>query len=320
MAVTEQTIQTLEIVKEEEIAAPIDVVFETILEQMGPYNEVPERGPMPMVLEAWPGGRWFRDLGSNRGHWWGHVQAIKPPTLLEICGPLFMSYPATSNLQYRLSEENGVTRLRFVHRAIGWTQADITEGVQHGWMNMLGRIRERSVRGVSSATQLAGRPNAAAEEFAPLRMEEHHGMSVAGLKGHFLTGGDPAIPGQWTRFAAYLGKIARQVGHSRYGIGWTEPAGGLDYMSAVEVREGAAAVPGELTSERIPEAFYAVFVHAGHVSEIPKTMQRAVAWLMKNGRQIRQRAGAPSLIECYGEGFDPKSGKGDVELWIPIEK
>ena len=149
MPVTEQqVIQTLEIVKEEEIAAPIDVVFETILEQMGPYNETPEQ-PMPMKLEAWPGGRWFRDLGNNTGHWWGTVQAIKPPSLLEISGPLFMSYPATSNLQYRLKEENGLTRLRFVHRAIGWTPGDITQGVDHGWSDLMARIRRGVERRVA---------------------------------------------------------------------------------------------------------------------------------------------------------------------------
>ena len=137
--VTEQTVHTLEIVKEEEIAVPIDVVFETILEQMGPYNEAPETGQMPMVLEAWPGGRWFRDLGNNAGHFWGNVQAIKPPTLLEIWGPLFMSYPAVSNLQYRLKEENGVTKLRFVHRAIGQLPHDTR--VESGWNDLLERIR-----------------------------------------------------------------------------------------------------------------------------------------------------------------------------------
>ena len=42
--ITEQTVHTLEIVKEEEIAAPIDVVFETILEQMGPRTRRQERG------------------------------------------------------------------------------------------------------------------------------------------------------------------------------------------------------------------------------------------------------------------------------------
>ena len=141
--VAEQTIQTLEIVKDEEIAAPIDIVFETILEQMGPYNEAPGTGSMPMVLEAWPGGRWFRNLGNNTGHFWGHVQAIKPPALLEICGPLFMSFPAVSNVQYRLTEEGGLTRVRFVHRAIGQIPEDLLDGtkVNTGWSSLLTRIR-----------------------------------------------------------------------------------------------------------------------------------------------------------------------------------
>ena len=96
----EETIQTFEIIKDEQIAAPIDVVFETILEQMGPLNTTPDGASMSLKLEAWPGGRWSRDLGNNMGHFWGHVQAIKPPTLLEICGPLMMSFPVVSNVQY----------------------------------------------------------------------------------------------------------------------------------------------------------------------------------------------------------------------------
>ncbi len=137
--IREQTVHALEILKEEEIAAPIDVVFETILEQMGPENEAPGVGRIPMKLEAWPGGRWYRDLGNGAGHFWGNVQAIKPPTLLEICGPLFMSYPAVSNLQYRLFEENGKTRLRFVHRAMGLIPHDAQ--IERGWNQLMARIR-----------------------------------------------------------------------------------------------------------------------------------------------------------------------------------
>ena len=151
MNVAEQGVHTLEVLKDEEIAAPIEIVFETILEQMGPYNETPE-SKMPMVLEAWPGGRWYRDLGNDAGHFWGHVQAIKPPTLLEICGPLFMSLPATSNVQYRLSEESGVTRVRFVHRAMGWIAEDHRDGtnVNKGWSNLMTRIR-RGAEGKSKS-------------------------------------------------------------------------------------------------------------------------------------------------------------------------
>jgi uncharacterized protein YndB with AHSA1/START domain len=142
--VKEGVVQAFEIIKEEEIAAPIDIVFETILEQMGPLNSTPEK-PMPMVLEAWPGGRWYRDLGNNTGHFWGTVQAIKAPSLLEICGPLFMSLPAVSNLQYRLTEENGVTRMRFVHRAMGW-MTENERRADEGWTQMIERIRTAAAR------------------------------------------------------------------------------------------------------------------------------------------------------------------------------
>jgi uncharacterized protein YndB with AHSA1/START domain len=139
----EQAIQTLEIVKDEEIAAPIEIVFETILEQMGPHNETPDGMSLAMKIEPWPGGRWYRDLGNNTGHLWGHVQAIKPPTLLEIYGPLFMSYPATSNVQYRWTSERGITRVQFAHRAIGLIPAELRDGlnVNRGWARVLERVR-----------------------------------------------------------------------------------------------------------------------------------------------------------------------------------
>jgi hypothetical protein len=139
----EQTIQTLEVVKDEEIAASIEIVFETILEQMGPLNETPDGVSLKMKLEPWPGGRWYRDLGNNAGHLWGHVQAIKPPTLLEIYGPLFLSYPVISNVQYRLTVERGVTRVQFAHRASGPIPGELRGGqnVDKGWSSLLARVR-----------------------------------------------------------------------------------------------------------------------------------------------------------------------------------
>jgi uncharacterized protein YndB with AHSA1/START domain len=142
---TEQELRTFEIVKEEAIAASIEIVFETLLEHMGPYNQTPDGASLAMKIEAWPGGRWYRDLGNDAGHFWGHVQAIKPPALLEICGPLFLSYPAMSNVQYRLTEENGLTRLKFVHRAMGLIPKDLLDGPRSastGWTYMLERIRQ----------------------------------------------------------------------------------------------------------------------------------------------------------------------------------
>jgi uncharacterized protein YndB with AHSA1/START domain len=99
---------------------------------------------MPMKLEAWPGGRWYRDLGDNNGHFWGHVQAIKRPTLLEITGPLFMSYAAMNNLQYRLSEKDGGTLIKFHHSALGAIPDEHKQGMQEGWKHMHARVRERA--------------------------------------------------------------------------------------------------------------------------------------------------------------------------------
>src|SRR5580700_7610071 len=135
---------TLNIVQEIYVKASLEVTFETLLEQLGPGNEVSNGTPMPMKLEAWPGGRWFRDLGDGNGHFWGHVQAIKRPTLLEITGPLFMSYAVVSNVQYRLSEEKGGTLIQFHHKAFGVIQDDHRQSVSKGWVHILSRVRARA--------------------------------------------------------------------------------------------------------------------------------------------------------------------------------
>jgi hypothetical protein len=132
---------TLSVKEEIHVRASIETTFEALLEQLGPLNEVPESGPMPMKLEAWPGGRWYRDLGGENGHFWAHVQAIKRPTLLELNGPLFMSYPVSSNLQYRLSEEPGGTLIKFWHLALGLIEDDHRKGVVRGWSTIHARVK-----------------------------------------------------------------------------------------------------------------------------------------------------------------------------------
>jgi|SRR5450631_329724 len=135
---------TLNITQEVRVEAPLDVTFETLLEQLGPENERGDGSAMPMKIEPWPGGRWYRDLGDNNGHLWGHVQAIKRPTLLEICGPLFASYPLVSNVQYRLSETSGGTLITFRHTALGFIQEEHKGGVGKGWASILERIRKHA--------------------------------------------------------------------------------------------------------------------------------------------------------------------------------
>ena len=135
---------TLDIRQEIHVNASVEVTFAALLEQIGPSNERGPGDPMPMIIEPWPGGRWYRDLGNDNGHLWGHVQAIKRPTLIEICGPLFASYPFLSNVQYRLKEVEGGTLIAFRHSALGFIQDDHRGGVSKGWAAILDRIRERA--------------------------------------------------------------------------------------------------------------------------------------------------------------------------------
>jgi hypothetical protein len=133
----------LNITQEVHVRSSLTATFAALLEQMGPANEGHEGAPLPMTIEPWPGGRWFRDLGDRNGHLWGHVQAIKRPTLLEITGPLFMSYPVVSNLQYRLSEVDAGTLIAFRHTALGFIPDDHREGVGQGWKHLLERVRRQ---------------------------------------------------------------------------------------------------------------------------------------------------------------------------------
>ena len=137
---------TLNVTQEIHVKASLEATFAALLEQVGPGNDTPEGKPMPMKLEPWPGGRWFRDLGDGNGHLWAHVQAIKRPTLLEFSGPLFMSYAAVSNVQYRLSEEAGGTLIKFHHMALGMVPEEHRQNASEGWNHILGGIRARAER------------------------------------------------------------------------------------------------------------------------------------------------------------------------------
>lgn len=134
---------SLDITEEIHVRSSVAATFAALLEEMGPANEGKDGVPMPMVLEPWPGGRWFRDLGSNNGHLWGHVQAIKQPTLLEIAGPLMMSFAVASNLQYRLKEVDGGTLITLRHTALGLFPDGYRDALSHGWPLLFGRVRRR---------------------------------------------------------------------------------------------------------------------------------------------------------------------------------
>lgn len=121
-------------------AAPGDV-FEGLIQHMCHLEGEEGRPGVKLRMERWPGGRWFRDLDGGNGHLWGFVQSIKPPTLLELFGPMFMSQPVSGHIIVRLTPVPGGTKLVFKNDMFGMIPPDVREGLSEGWDSMLAAIK-----------------------------------------------------------------------------------------------------------------------------------------------------------------------------------
>jgi hypothetical protein len=140
---------TFTITEEIFVQASIDTTFASIVTQLGRQNEGLDGKPMPMIFEAKPGGRWYRDLGEDNGHFWGFVQSIKRPSLIEIWGPMFMSTATTNNVIYRLSEKDGGTLITFKHTMVGPVPNEFRANTKSGWVNIHARIKRHAEAGAA---------------------------------------------------------------------------------------------------------------------------------------------------------------------------
>ena len=131
---------TLNITEDIHVRASVAATFDALLQELGPSNQSPDGQQMPMTLEAKPGGRWFRDLGSDNGHFWANVQAIKRGELLELIGPMWMSGAVLSNVQYRLKAVDGGTMIAFRHTAFGFVPDQMRENTHRGWASVHARV------------------------------------------------------------------------------------------------------------------------------------------------------------------------------------
>ena len=152
----------------------------------------------------------------------------------------------------------------------------------------------------------------------PPRLELGRPMLIAGLRGYYSAADCSAIPDQWQRLEFY-GNIPGAVGRAHYGLCFHEPHG-IEYLSGVEV-SGFAGVLGELSHASVPAQKYAVFPHREHVSKLCDTLVVIMnEWLPASGLEVAPaKSGAPDFFERYGEDFDPRTGHGDVEVWIPVK-
>jgi hypothetical protein len=131
---------TLDVEQQVDVQGTLDDVFKSVLYRFGEGNLGPEGESLKLQIEPFAGGRWYRDRGEGIQHLWGHVQVIKPPTLLELSGPLFMSYPAINHIEIKLDQIDDGTRVTLRHRAIGMLDPAHKEGVTKGWKSFLDAV------------------------------------------------------------------------------------------------------------------------------------------------------------------------------------
>ena len=151
----------------------------------------------------------------------------------------------------------------------------------------------------------------------PPRFEKGKLMLIAGLSERYSYETCASIPSQWQRFVPHLGNIPGQVGNVTYGVrSNSDDAGNFDYLTGVEV-ESFDGLPKELTRLRIPARRYAVFTHKDHISKVRSTHYTIWSqWLPNSGHEA---ADAPDF-ERYDERFNPRTGSGGMEIWVPISK
>jgi Activator of Hsp90 ATPase homolog 1-like protein len=125
-----------------DVKATPEKAFAAVLNRLGKGFTGPDGVSLQLDLEQKPGGRWYRDRGNGIGHLWGFVQVIKPPTLLELSGPMFMSYPATNHLEVKVEKTAGGSRVTLRHRAVGMIDPGHRKGVGEGWNHILDLVRK----------------------------------------------------------------------------------------------------------------------------------------------------------------------------------
>ena len=149
------------------------------------------------------------------------------------------------------------------------------------------------------------------------RYEEREAFLVAGVGARYTFATNEGIPGQWRRFAPHIGALASQDGPETYGVCCNaDNSGSFEYVAGVRVRD-FSDLPEDFATVRISPQRYAVFRHPAHVSALRRTHYTIWnKWLPESKAEFTD---GPSF-ERYGEGFDPVTGLGPIEVWMPVAR
>jgi len=149
------------------------------------------------------------------------------------------------------------------------------------------------------------------------RYEEKKGLLAVGLAAAYEFGAAEGIAGQWQRFMATIfPEIAHRLPTIPIGVATAvDSDGAFTYVAAAEV-SSASEARADLEVVRVAPRRWAIFEHAGHITSLSQSYANIWdRWLPASGLNV---ADAPSL-ERHKPMFDPRTGSGGVDIWIPVE-
>jgi AraC family transcriptional regulator len=139
---------------------------------------------------------------------------------------------------------------------------------------------------------------------------------IVGLSRHYTLETRSNIPVQWQQFVPQMNAVNAKNNQAAYGVIWNSLDDcSFDYLSGVEVSD-SKNLPEGFISLQLPEQRYAVFVHSKPVAVITDTINTIwTEWAPDSGLTLSENA---PCVEYYGENFNPETGLGDIEIWIPV--
>lgn len=147
-------------------------------------------------------------------------------------------------------------------------------------------------------------------------IKTHDAMRVIGLSAQCSFGNNSTIPPLWQGLNARLDEFDEDQIGAAFGVCCdADGAGNFRYVAGIAGRADDP-VPKGMDDVKIPAGRYAVFTHKGHIGDFPKTVY--TVWnkaLPDAGLEPRP---APEF-ELYDSRFDVATGRGVVELWIPVK-
>ncbi|QAU50046.1 AraC family transcriptional regulator [Bradyrhizobium guangzhouense] len=149
------------------------------------------------------------------------------------------------------------------------------------------------------------------------RFETAKAFLVAGIAERISCDNGAIIPGMWARLHQEVADIPERNGNVAYGVCCNgDDSGNFDYIAGVEVGD-FSNLARRFGRIRIPEQRYAVFTHTDHVASIRRTV--SAIWNRWLPASSYKAADAPNF-ERYDEKFDPVSGNGGFEIWVPVKE